>query len=59
MTVAGSTISPLELIDDWHAGLELVREVPGRAGVPEGTTVEVRRRDATVTADLEQPLPRD
>jgi hypothetical protein len=47
------------LTDDWHAGVELVREVLRMAGAPEGNTVEVRRRDETVTADLKPPLPRD
>ncbi len=57
----GSTVDdlPIWLIDDWHAGLELVRELLRTAGAPEGTAVEVRRRGETVTADLEQPLPRD
>ncbi|TDE60274.1 hypothetical protein E1295_00015 [Nonomuraea mesophila] len=57
----GSSVDdlPLRLIDDWRAGLELVREVLRTAGAPEGSTVEVRRRGETVTANLEQPLPRD
>lgn len=50
---------PLEIIDDWRAGLELVREVLRTAGAPEGTTVEIQRRDETMTADLHQPLPHD
>jgi len=50
---------PLELIEDWHAGLELVRRVLREAGAPEGTGVRVRRRGGTVTADLSQPIPRD
>lgn len=57
----GSSVDdlPLELVDDWRTGLELVREVLRTAGVPKGSTVEVRRRGETLTADLEEPLPHD
>lgn len=50
---------PIELLDDWRAGLELVREVLRTSGAPENSTVEVRRRGEVVRADLEQSLPTD
>lgn len=50
---------PLEIIDDWRAGVELAREVLRTAGAPEGTSVEIRRRGETVSVILEQDSPRD
>ncbi|GAA1090510.1 hypothetical protein [Nocardiopsis composta] len=50
---------PLELIGDWRAGVEVVREVLRAAGAPGHSTVEVRRRGEVVTVGLDQPLPGD
>jgi hypothetical protein len=49
----------LDLLDDWHTGLEVVREVLRKLGAPDGSRVAVSRRRETVEADLTQPLPRD
>src|SRR5690606_20713862 len=50
---------PLELIGDWRAGVEVVREGVRAAGAPGHSTVEVRRRGEVVTVGLDQPLPGD